>query len=222
MWRDAVLVGGKDLRVELRSRVTLVQVAPFALLVLLLFGFAFDQDHTLLTRAAPGLFWVAVLLCTLLAVQRSFALESADGARDGLRLSGLDPAGIFLGKAAAIAVELMALEVVLGVGIVVLFGTRLQDPALLVLTALAATAGLAASGTAYGIMAAGLRVRETLLPLLVLPVVAPVLLGATQAWMAALGLSTTNGWQWLALLASFAAIYLTLGVLLFGALLEES
>jgi heme exporter protein B len=222
MWRDAVLVGAKDLRVELRSRVTTMQVAPFALLVLLLFGFAFDQDHTLLTRAAPGLFWVAALLCTLLAVQRSFAVESADGARDGLRLSGLDPAGIFLGKAAAIAVELLALEVVLGIGVVVLFGTTLHDPALLILTALAATAGLAASGTAYGIMAAGLRVRETLLPLLILPVVAPVLLAATQAWMAALGLSVTDGWKWLALLATFAAIYLTLGVLFFGALLEES
>ena len=62
-------------------------------------------------------------------------------------------------------------------------------------------------------MAAGLRVRETLLPLLILPVVAPVLLGATQAWMAALGLSTTDGWKWLVLLVSFAAIYVTLGVL---------
>ena len=104
MWRDAALVGAKDLRVELRSRVTTMQVAPYAVLVLLLFGFAFDQNHTLLTQAAPGLFWLAVLLCTLLAVQRSFAVEAADGARDGLRLSGLDPAGIFLGKAAAIAV----------------------------------------------------------------------------------------------------------------------
>ncbi len=114
MWRDAALVGGKDLRVELRSRVTTMQVAPYAVLVLLLFGFAFDQNHTLLTQAAPGLFWVAVLLCALLAVQRSFAVEAADGARDGLRLSGLDPAGIFLGKAAAIAVQLAALEVLLG------------------------------------------------------------------------------------------------------------
>jgi heme exporter protein B len=222
MWRDAVLVGGKDLRIEARSRVTTMQVAPFAVLVLLLFGFAFDQNHSLLTQAAPGLFWVAVLLCTLLAVQRSFAVEAADGARDRLRVSGLDPAGVFLGKAAAIAVELAALEVVLGVGVVVLFGTAVHDPALLVLTGLVATLGLAAAGTVYGMMAAGLRVRETLLPLLLLPVVAPVLLGATQAWMAALRLSSTNGWKWLALLGSFAAIYLTLGVLFFGSLLEEA
>jgi heme exporter protein B len=222
MWRDALLVGGKDLRVELRSRVTTTQVAPYAVLVLLLFGFAFDQNHTILSQAAPGLFWMAVLLCTLLAVQRSFALESADGARDGLRLSGVDPAGIFLGKAAAVLAELVALEVLLGVGVVVLFATALHDPALLVLTAVTATIGLAAAGTVYGMMAAGLRVRETLLPLLILPVVAPVLLAATQAWMAALGLSTTDGWKWLALLASFAVIYTTVGVLCAPALVEET
>ncbi|HLH47542.1 MAG TPA: heme exporter protein CcmB, partial [Acidimicrobiales bacterium] len=192
MWRDAALVAGKDLRVELRSRVTTNQVAPYALLVLLLFGFAFDQNRGLLTQAAPGLFWVAVLLCALLAVQRSFSLEAGDGARDGLRLSGLDTGGIFLGKAGAVATQLAGLEVVLAVGIVLLFGSDLRDPALLVLTCLLATVGLAAAGTVYGVMAAGLRVRETLLPLLVLPVVAPVLLGA------------------------FAVVYLALGVLAFG------
>jgi heme exporter protein B len=222
MWHDAALVGAKDLRVELRSRVTTMHVAPYAVLVLLLFGFAFDQNHTLLRQATPGLFWLAVLLCTLLAVQRSFAIESADGARDGLRLSGLDPAGIFLGKAAAIAVQLAALEVLLGIGVVVLFAANLQDPALLLATAAAATLGLAAAGTVYGMMSAGLRVRETLLPLLVLPVVAPVLLGATQAWMAALGLSVANGWKWMVLLVCFAAIYLTLGVLGFSTLVEDA
>jgi heme exporter protein B len=222
MWRDAVLIAGKDIRVELRSRVTTTQLAPYAILVLLLFGFAFDQNHTLLKQASPGLFWVAVLLCTLLSVQRSFAVEAADGARDGLRLSGLDPAGVFLGKAAAVALQLAILEILLGTGVVVLFGTTLRDPALLVLSALAATVGLAAAGVVYGMMAAGLRVRETLLPLLMLPVVAPVLLGATQCWMAALGLSTTNGWRWMALLGSFAAIYLTIGVVGFATLLEEA
>src|ERR1700722_6138405 len=114
MWRDALLIAGKDLRVEARSRGTTNQVAPYAVLVLLLFGIAFDQDRTLLTSAAPGLLWLAVLLCALLAVQRSFAIEAGDGARDGLRLSGLDPAGVFIGKAAAVAVELAGLEVLLG------------------------------------------------------------------------------------------------------------
>lgn len=227
MWRDALLVGGKDLRVEARSRVTTNQVAPYALLVLLLFGFAFDQNVPLLKQAAPGLFWVATLFSSLLATQRSFAVEAADSARDSLRLSGLDPAGIFLGKATAVAAELAGLEVLLGVGVAILFGTDYgragaSGLALLVATCVAATIGLAACGTVYGVMAAGLRVRETLLPLLILPVVAPVLLAATEAWRAGLGLSVGSGWQWLTLLGSFAAIYVVLGVLSFGALLEEA
>ena len=222
MFRDATLVAGKDLRVELRSRVTTNQVVPFAVLVLVLFAFALDPDRGILTRATAGLYWVAVLFAALLAVQRAFALESGDGTRDSLRLSGLDPAGVFLGKAAGIAVLLLGLELVLGLGVVLLYGADLHEPVLLALTCLFATAGLAAAGTVYGVLAAGLRVRETLLPLLLLPVVAPVLIGATQASEAALGGVTSDGWPWLALLAIFALVYLACGVLAFGPLLEDT
>src|SRR5687768_16788476 len=117
MWRDALLVAGKDLRVERRSRVTTNQVVPFAVLVLLLFGVALDPDRGILERASSGLFWITVLFSSLLAVQRCFAIESADGGRDGLRLSGLDPAGIFLGKAGAVAAQLALLELALALGV---------------------------------------------------------------------------------------------------------
>jgi heme exporter protein B len=222
VWRDALLVAGKDLRIEARSRVATNQVAPFALVVLVLFGFALDPDRGVLARASAGLFWVAVLLSSLLAVQRSFAVESGDATGDGLRLSGLDPAGIFLGKAAAVAAQLAALQVVLAAGVVVLYDADLGGPALLLATCAAATVGLAAAGVVYGALAAGLRVRETLLPLLLLPVVAPVLLSATRAWEAGMGLSVDDGWRWAQLLAVFAVVYVTLGVVAFGALLEES
>lgn len=222
MWRDALLVAGKDLRIEARSRVATNQVAPFAIVILVLFGFALDPDRGVLTRASAGLFWVAVLLSTLLAVQRSFAVETGDGAGDGLRLSGLDPAGIFLGKAVAIAAQLVLLQIVLAVGVVVLYNADLGGPALLLTTCLAATVGLAAAGTVYGVLAAGLNVRETLLPLLLLPVVAPVLLSATRAWEVGMGISVDDGWRWAQLLGVFAVVYVTLGVLTFGALLEEA
>jgi heme exporter protein B len=222
VWRDAGLVAGKDLRIEARSRVATNQVAPFALVVLLLFAFALDPDRGILARAAAGLFWLAVLFSALLAVQRSFALEADDDARDGLRLSGLDPAGIFLGKAGAVAAQLAALEVLLAAGVVVLYDVSLRGAALLVATCLAATAGLAAAGTVYGVLAAGLRVRETLLPLLLLPVVAPVVLAATRASEAALGLGLDDGWRWVQLLMTFAVIYTVFGVLAFGPLLEEA
>jgi heme exporter protein B len=221
LFRDAALVAGKDLRIELRSKVTLQQVAPFALLVLILFGIALDPDRGILGRASSGLYWVAVLFCALLAIQRAFALESADGGKDALRLSGLDPAGIFLGKVGAIAAQLAALEAVLAVGVIVLYGPEVTGALLLVVTCLAATAGLAAAGTLYGVVAAGLRVRDTLLPILLLPVLTPVLIGATRAFDAALGGAPSDGWPWCGLLVAFAMAYLSVGTLAFGTLLEE-
>ena len=113
---DARLVAAKDLRIEARSRVVLNQVAPFALLVLVLFGFALDADQRTLRAFAPGLFWVAVLLCALLAIQRSVSVEQADGALTGLRLSGMSPAALFIGKASAVFVQLVVLEVLLTAG----------------------------------------------------------------------------------------------------------
>lgn len=222
MWSDAVLVAAKDLRIELRTRVGLSQVLPFAVLVLVLFGFALDPDRGILEAATPGLFWVTVLFSAVLGVQRSFSVESSDGLRDAIRLTGLSPAGFFLGKAAAIALQLLVLEVALGVGVVVLYGADPSGWLLLVGTALPATAGIAAAGSLYGILAVGLRVRETLVPLLLLPVLAPVLLAATRAFEAALDGSPAQGWPWAGLLAVFAVAYLGGGMGLYPTLLEES
>jgi heme exporter protein B len=222
VWRDAALVATKDLRLELRSRVTTNQVLPFAFLVLLLFGFALDADRPVLDRATPGLFWLAVLFCTLLAVQRSFAVEAADGNRDALRLSGLSPAGVILGKVLGVAGQLLLLEAVLLAGVAVLYGTRIDGPLLLVATCVVATAGLAATGCLYAALAAGLRVRDTLLPLLLLPVLTPVLLAATRAFEDALGTVGVNGWAWVNLLVVFAAVYVGLALALASTLLEES
>ncbi len=221
MWRDALLVAGKDLRIEARSRVATNQVAPFAMVVLVLFGFALDPDRGVLVRASAGLFWLTVLFAALLAVQRSFAVEGSDGARDALRLSGLDPAGIFIGKAAAVALQLVALQALLAVGVVVLYNTELDGAFQLAATSALATVGLAAAGTVYGALASGLRVRETLLPVLLLPVVAPVLLGAARAWESALGLSADDGWRWVQLLGVFATVYVAFGVLCSSSLLED-
>ena len=227
MLRAAALIAGKDLRIEARSRVGINQVLPFAAVVLFLFAFALDPDRGTLTAATPGLFWIAVVLVLLLAVNRAFGLETADGATDALRLSALDPAGVFLGKAGAIAAQLLALELVLGVGVVVLYDAdvRADGVFLLVIASLATTAGLAATGTLFGALSAGLRVRETLLPLLLVPVVAPVIIGATRAFEAALGTggaATSEGWPWVGLLGVFGLAYIGLGLLAFGPLLEEA
>jgi heme exporter protein B len=222
MWRDAALVAGRDLRVEARSRVTLQQVGPFALLVLILFAFALDPARQTLERATPGLYWVTVLFSALLALARSAALDEAGGVRDALRLSALEPAGVFVGKALAVAAELLVLEAVLGLGVIVLYGAEPAGIGLLLVTCVSATAAIATTGTLYGALVSGLRVRETLLPLLLLPVLAPVLLGATRAFEAALGGAPADGWPWCGLLAAFAVLYSVAGAAAYGTLLEGS
>lgn len=223
--RTAMAVMRKDLRIEWNSRILVNQVAPFAAIVMVMFGFALDNDG-ILQRVAPGLVWLAVLFSMLVVIQRSFAVESADGALDALRVAGVDPSAIFVGKSGALFVQLLALECVLVLTAVVLYGVDPTGTGLLLAacTLILATAGLACVGTLYGGLATGIRGRETLLPLLILPVVAPVLIGATRATEAAFGSGgarVSEGWPWLALLAVFAVVFSVVGSIAFGPLVDE-
>jgi heme exporter protein B len=232
-WRIALLVAGKDLRVEWRSRIAFNQVLPFAAIVMVMFAFALDRlpqpagaDESLLESVAPGLVWLATLFSLLVLVQRAFAVETDDGALDALRVAGVDAGALFWGKALALAAQLAVLEALLLVTAVLLYGTevRIGGVALLISTWVTATLGLASVGTLYGGLAAGARGRETLLPLLLLPVVAPVLIGATRAVEAALGTGGTaiaDGWPWVGVVTVFAVAFGVGGTLAFGPLIDE-
>ena len=223
--RIARAVAAKDLRIELRSRVVTNQVLPFSGLVMIMFAFALDNDDVL-QRAAGGLVWLATLFSLFILVQRTFAVETYDGALDSLRVAGVNPQGIFIGKSAALFVQLLMLESVLFIAAVVLYRVNVNGSGavLLVTCILCATAGLAFVGTLYGGLTAGARGRETLLPLLLLPVVAPVLICATRATESAFrsgGVTVGEGWPWVAVLAVFAAVFGLGGLLSFGSLIEE-
>ncbi|MEY3148118.1 MAG: cytochrome c-type biosis protein CcmB, partial [Actinomycetota bacterium] len=121
----ARLIAAKDLRVELRSRVLLNQVLPFALIVMVMFAFALDSD-AVLERVAPGLVWLAALFSALIMVSRSFAVETADGALDQLRSAGVPAMGIFIGKMMALMAQLMVLVTLLIIAAVVLYRAELS------------------------------------------------------------------------------------------------
>ncbi len=218
-------VASKDLRIEWRSRVMTNQVLPFAAIVMVLFAFALDNDG-ILQRVAPGLVWMATLFTSLVVVQRSFAVESADSAIDALRLAGVPSHGVYLGKVAALVAQLVVFEAVLAMLALILYRVNvdLHGAVLLVTTCVLGSVGIAALAAVYGGLSVAGRGRETLLPLLLLPAVAPVLIGATRATESAFGSDgarTVEGWPWVGLLAVFGAIFLFGGTLGFGPLTDE-
>jgi len=219
----AKTIAAIDLAVERRSRVVTNQVLPFAGLVMVMFAFALDDD-AIASRVAGGLVWLAALLALLIIVQRSFALDAADGALEAVRAAGADMRGVFLGKAVALAVQLLVLEVVVVVAATVLYRVSIRDPVLLMAVLVSATAGLASVGSIYGGVVAGAGGRETLLPLLLMPVAAPVLIGATRATESVFGsggATPDEGWPWVGVLVAFAGVFLVAGAMSFGALVEE-
>ena len=220
---SAVLI--KDLRIEVRSRVVTNQVLPFAGLIMIMFAFALDNDDVL-QRVAGGLIWLATIFSLFVIVQRSFAIDTADSALDSLRVAGIDLSAVFLGKAIALTFQLIALDVVLIASAVLLYQVQVSAVGLVLLVTcvVSATAGLSFVGTLYGGLTAGSRGRETLLPLLMLPVVAPVLIGATRATESAFnsgGAAVSDGWPWVGVLVVFAATFGLGGILSFGSLIEE-
>ncbi|MEY3397295.1 MAG: cytochrome c-type biosis protein CcmB [Actinomycetota bacterium] len=220
---SAVLI--KDLRIEVRSRVVTNQVLPFAGLIMIMFAFALDNDDVL-QRVAGGLIWLATIFSLFVIVQRSFAIDTADSALDSLRVAGIDLSAVFLGKAIALTFQLIALDVVLIASAFLLYQVQVSaiGLVLLVTCVTCATTGLGFVGTLYGGITAGANGRETLLPLLLLPVVAPVLIAATRATEAAFGsggAATSEGWAWVGLLTIFAAVFGIGGSLAFGPLIDE-
>ena len=215
-------MAAKDLRIESRAKVVITQVLPFAMIVLILFGLALDADRSTLRSFTPGLFWVTVLFAGILAIQRSVSVETASSAFEALRLSGAPGWKIFAGKALAVAVQLMFIEAVLLIGVVVLYRSSVDNPVLVVTAAVAATTAIASAGSLYGVLSVGMGVRDTILPMLLLPVLAPVLIAATRAFDDGLGAAAVSGWTWCALLGFFALVYGLVGAAAYGVVLEDA
>ena len=219
------MIARKDVTVEWRGRVLVNQVLPFAALVMVMFAFALDGDD-LLQRAASGLAWMATVLSMFVVISRSFLVDTEDGALDAMRVAGLDMRGVYLGKSLALFAQLLVLNVVLIALSLLLYHVSLtvESAILLACVVVSATAGLSFVGVLYGGLAALSKGRETLLPLLVLPVVAPVVIGAARASESAYGTAgarVSEGWPWVGLLAVFAVAFAIAGLLSFPSLIEE-
>lgn len=220
--RIAVAVASKDLRIEARGRHALNAALPFAGTLLVAFGLSLGPGRTLLRESAPGLLWLAILFASVLAFRESYRSEAEDGALEGIMLAPIDKASVFLGKALAVAVELLALEAVVVALAVALFDLSIGEaPLVLVAGFVLGTIGLAAVGSLFGVLEESSRAREAVFPLLVLPLCIPLLVGGVKATALAAAGQGGEALPWLGLILAFDLVFLGAGTLVFGQLLED-
>src|SRR5258707_1889144 len=212
----------KELRTEFRSRELLGTTIVFVLIVIVLFSFTFNPTSSESRRYGPGLLWLAFLFAGSLMLQPSFLREQTNDTLAALRLAPIDPFSILAGKMAANFLFLLLVELILLPVFAVLYNIAIFPIlAPLVLVLALGTIGIATTGTVFSAVAAQARLRELLLPLLLLPVIAPVLIASTEATAGLLRDPSELSPVWLTFLTSFDVVFLTAAWLFGEYLLEE-
>jgi heme exporter protein B len=214
----------KDLAIELRTRQSVPAMALFSVTVFVLFHFGLDRNE-IEGSLASGVLWVTLLLATVLAVNRLFAAERDDDALDGILLAPIDRTAVYLAKAAALFLYLVLLEIVaLPAFAILLLGPDLTQalPELLAILVLA-DLGLAGVGALVAGLASETRVREVIVPLLLLPLLVPVLIASSKATKPLLMpvSATTDLGKWLGFMALYDMVFVLLAVAVFDFLLED-
>jgi heme exporter protein B len=220
--RQVLAIAGKDLTLEARSRVRLVSMLTFAVLVAVIFSFALDP--TVRGRSIAGaMLWVTVIFAGMLGLGRSFAAEREQDALLGLLLAPLDRSALFLGKFLANLLILLVTEVVIFPVYALFFQLPLgRGIGGLALVVLLASIGFMALGTLFSAVAAHTRLGETMLPILLLPLLLPIVIFAASATQHLLiGRPLAEQAAALRMLLAFDVIFVVVGALVFGAVVEE-
>ena len=179
--RQSLAIAAKDLRSEVRSKETVNASLSFALVILLLFSFAFDPSSEQVREIAGGLLWLVFAFAGTLILNRSFARELVNDCLDALIASPASGAQLFFGKCLANYVLLVAVDVVCLPIFAVFYNVRLpQRIGILFLVMLLGTWGITVIGTLFSAMTVNLRLRELMLPTLIYPMLIPALMGAIQ------------------------------------------
>jgi heme exporter protein B len=219
----AWVVAEKDLRVELRTRERLAAMGAFVVLTALLFNYAVDRTVVHPGRIAGGLIWMTLVLGGLLGLGRTFELEKEDGALQGLLAAPLPRESLYLGKFLSNSVLLALVTLVTVLVFALFYQVSLPaNPLPLAAILLVGVAGFAALGTLFSGITAGTRMGETLLPVLLFPLLVPVVMfGASATALLLEGFPPSEVFGSLRILGAWTLIALTAGVALFRTIVEE-
>jgi heme exporter protein B len=213
--RQALTITAKDLRSEIRTKETINASLSFAVVILLLFSFAFDPSSEQIGEIAGGLLWLVFAFASALVINRSFARDLPNDCLDALLASPVSGAALFFGKAVANFVLLLFIELVslpiFGIFYNVSWTRQFWQ---LMLVVVLTTWGLSIVGTTFSAMTVNLRLRELMLPMLVYPIMIPCLLGAVQLTAMLIAGKPISGdmFLWLRLLVGFDVIYTALSL----------
>ena len=212
----------KELLLQWRTRAQMMAVFVFGATSLLLFSFAIGPDAHALRTFSAGFLWLGLLLSSTLTLSESFHAEMENRALEGLLLLPSDPRALYYGKAIANWLQLTLLGIALVPVMVVLYDAGTTALLKLVAIIILGAAGLSAPGTLYAAMTAQVRAKQTLLPLLLFPLIVPALLASVKATsLVILGDPMQQSRNWIALLGAFDLIYWSLCGLLYDRVVEE-
>ena len=220
--RKALAITAKDVRVEMRTRELLSSMFIFALIMSVLFNYTLDLKPTQIEDVASGLLWMVFAFSGVLGLNRIFTSESESGTLQGLLVAPLDRSALYIGKLLSTVIFVLVTQVI-NVPIFALFA-NLSFANLLALAPVFAlgTLGFAAVGTLFAAIAANTRMREVMLPILLLPLTMPVLLACIELTGTALrGQSLDTARQWLSLLLAYDVIFVVVGALIFEVITQE-
>jgi len=188
-------IAKKDLLAEFRTKQMLNSMVIFALLVIVIFSFAFGNEATIyipnlnkkiIDILAPGMLWIAFTFAGMLGLSRSFAGEKEEGCLDGLKLCPVDRSDIYNGKVLSNAVLMFLMEIATLPIFIVLFSYDIKNLPGLIVVIILGTFGFIFVGTLLSALTVNTRTREILLPVILFPVLIPVILSAVTATAAML------------------------------------
>lgn len=221
--KDAIIILKKDLLQEWRSKAVTVATIFFASIVLMVLAFALGSNDTVLKIAAPGVLWVALAFAGIISAAQSYQNELEENALEQLLLYPIARSSIFLGKLLANWFYMALLGFLLVPVTSVLFKAPLANNWWIILIiVLLGTLGFSIISSFYAALTANLRARESLLPVLMFPIVIPILQAAVKASQE---LMTDNNpayiIAWLQRLIGFDLIYFVVTLVVFHFIMEE-
>lgn len=219
--KKALAITRKDALSEMRTKEIIFSALLFALLVIVTFNFAFGGSQESIRLVAPGILWVTFTFAGVLSLNRAFIPEQEEGCLEGLMVCPMGREVIYAGKMLGSFLFMLIIEIIALPVFAVLFNLPVFSPQLLVITLLA-TIGFVAVGTLFSALAVNTKAREMVLPILFLPVVVPLIIGAVKASeMALSGEPWGNLLSWLQIIVAFDAIFLVVSFWVFSFVVEE-